>query len=71
MGCSPPGSIVHEILQARIVEGMGGPALFQGVFLTQRLNPGLLYWRADSLLLSHQQSHVYEQLMLITMLGLA
>ena len=66
MGCSPPGSIVHEILQARIIEGMGCHALFQGIFPTQRLNPGLLYWQADSLLLSHQGSHVYEWLLLIT-----
>ena len=30
------------------------PYLLQGTFLTQRSNPHLLHWQADSLLLSHQ-----------------
>ena len=33
-------------------------SLFQGIFLTQGLNPQLLPWRADSLLLSHQGSPI-------------
>ena len=44
MDCSPPGSTVHRILQARIT-GVGCHALLQGIFLTQGLNPGLLHCR--------------------------
>ena len=40
MGCSPLGSSVHAISQARI--GVGCHALFQEVFLTQGSNPRLL-----------------------------
>ena len=44
MDCSPPGSYVHGILQARILEWIAIPGdLFQGIFLTQGLNMGLLY----------------------------
>ena len=39
MDCSPPGSSVHGILQARILNGYPLPSL--GVFSTQGLNPGL------------------------------
>ena len=39
MDCSLPGSFVHGILQARILEWV---ALLQGIFLTQGLNPHLL-----------------------------
>ena len=51
MDCSPPGSSVHEILQARILEWVAMP-LLQGIFQTQGLNPYLLYlrhWQAGSL----------------------
>ena len=48
MDCSPPGSSVHGILQARILEWVAMP--------TQGLNSGLLHWQADSLSLSHQGS---------------
>ena len=34
----------------------GGHFLLQGIFLTQGLNPHLLYWQAGSLPLSHQDS---------------
>ena len=53
MDCSPPGSSVHGILQARILEWV---AIFisRGIFLTQRLNLYILHWQADSLPLSHQ-----------------
>ena len=33
--CSPPGSSVHGILQARILEGVASHALLQGSFFTQ------------------------------------
>ena len=42
MGCSPPGFSVHGILQARRVMWVCH-ALLQGIFLTQGLNPCLLY----------------------------
>ena len=48
MGCSPPGSFVHGILQA----GVGYHFLLQGIFPTQGLNLGLLHllhWQVDSL----------------------
>ena len=35
-GCSPPGSSVHRILQARILEWVAIP-FFRGIFLTQGL----------------------------------
>ena len=44
MDCSPPGSSVHGILQARILEWVA-IALLQGIFLTQGSNPGLLHSR--------------------------
>ena len=42
MGCSPSGSSVHGILQARRVKWVCH-ALFQGIFLTQGSNPCLLH----------------------------
>ena len=53
--CSPPGSSVHGITQARTLE-CGCHALLQAIFLTQGLNPRLLHllhWQVDSLPLSH------------------
>ena len=50
MDCSLPGTSVHGILQARILDCYC--ALLQGIFLTQRLNPHLLHllpWQAGSL----------------------
>ena len=41
VNCSPPGSSVHGVLQARILE-LDCHALLQGIFLTQGLNPHLL-----------------------------
>ena len=52
MGCNLPGSSVHGILQARILEWVGCHALLQGIFLTQLLNPHLLcllHWQVGSL----------------------
>ena len=51
---SPPGSSVHGILQARILEGCH--AFFQGIFPTQGLYPGLLHYRRILYCLSHQGS---------------
>ena len=49
MDCSPPGSSVYEIFQARILE-----RVLQGIFLTQGLNPGRLHCRHILYHLSHQ-----------------
>ena len=49
--CSPPGSSVHGLLQARILE-WSCHTLLQGIFKTQGSNPHLLhllYWQASSL----------------------
>ena len=53
MDCSPPGSSIHGVLQARILEWV---ALLQGIFLTQRLNPCVLCWQGSSLPLSCWES---------------
>ena len=42
--CSPPGSSVYGIHQARILEGVA-ISLLQGLFLTQGSNPSLLHCR--------------------------
>ena len=52
MDCSPPGSSVHGILQARILEWVA-ISFLQGNFPTQGLNMCLLHWQVDSLPLSH------------------
>ena len=44
MNYNPPGSSVHEILQARIT-GVRWHALLQGIFPTQGLKPRLLHCR--------------------------
>ena len=51
MNYSPPGSSVHEILQARILEWVA-ISFFQRIFLTKGLNPHLLcllHLQVDSL----------------------
>ena len=53
MDCSPPGSSVHGILRARIMECIAMPSLLQGIFPTQGSNPRLLcllHWQESSLL---------------------
>ena len=51
MDCSPPGSSVHGILQAKILEWVAIP-----IFLTQGLNPKLPHCRPILYQLSHQGS---------------
>ena len=53
MDCSPPGSSVHGIFQARVLEWTA-ISLLQGIFLTQGLNPDLLHCRQMLYHLSHQ-----------------
>ena len=55
MDCSPLGSCVHEIFQARILEWVRH-FLLQGIFLTQGSNPGLLYCRQILYQLSYKGS---------------
>ena len=57
MDYSLPGSYVHGIFQARILEGVPFPTL--GDLLTQAAHPhflSLLHWQADSLQLSYMGS---------------
>ena len=52
MDCSLPGSSIHEIFQARILE-LGCHFLLQGIFPTQGSNPCLLQRETDFLPLHH------------------
>ena len=62
MDCSLPGSSLHGILQARVLEwvaialsktAVGSHILLQGIFLTQGSNLHLLHWQANALTLCH------------------
>ena len=55
MDCSPSGSIVHEILQARILEWVFPSP---GIFPTQGWNLGLLHCQQILHHLSHQESPI-------------
>ena len=56
--CSLPDSSIHGILQARILE-WAAHSLVQGIFPTQRSNPGLPHCRWILYCLSHQGSPRY------------
>ena len=51
MGCSPPGSSVHGILQARILEWVAISS--SGIFQTQKSNPSLLHLLNGRQILCH------------------
>ena len=55
MDCSPLGSSVHGILQAKILEWVAISSS-RGIFPTQGLNPSLLHCRRILYSLSHQGS---------------
>ena len=55
MDCIPPGSSVHGDSPGKN-SGVGSLSLFQGIFLTQELNQGLLHCRQILYQLSHQGS---------------
>ena len=55
MNCGPPGSSVHRDSPSKNT-GVGCHALLQGIFPTQRLNPGLPHFREILYHLSHQGS---------------
>ena len=61
MDCSPPGSSVPRILQARILEWVA-IFLFQGIFLTQGSNLGLLHCRRILYHLSYRESPNFHNL---------
>ena len=64
MNCSPRGSPVHGILQARILEWVA-ISLFQDIFQTWGLNLGLLHllqWQMGSLPLCHLGSRDHSNL---------
>ena len=58
MECSPSGSSVHGILQAKNT-GVCCHSLPQGIFLTQGSNPGLLHCSQILYCLSHQGNRSY------------
>ena len=55
MDCSPPGSSVHGLLQARILEWVS-ISFSRGIFLTQGLNLSLLHCKQILYCLSHRES---------------
>ena len=55
MDCSPPGSSVHGILQARILEWIAILFSWHRIFLTQGLTPGLLHCRQILYCLSYRE----------------
>ena len=57
MDCSPPGSSVHEIFQARILEWVA-ISFSRGIFPTQGSNPGFLHCMQILLQLSYNGSHI-------------
>ena len=60
MDCSPRGCSAHGISQTRKNTGVGCYFLLPEVFSIQGLNPCLMNWQVDFLLLSHQGSpHSY------------
>ena len=55
MDCSPPGSSVHGISWARILEWVAISSS-RGIFLIQGSNPHLLHWQVGSLPLRQEGS---------------
>ena len=62
MDCSPPGSSVHGILQARILEWGCHASTRESSPSTQGLNPGLLHCRWILYHLSHTETHSFTHL---------
>ena len=52
IGCSPPGSSVHGILQTRILKSVA-ISFYRGIFEIEPVSPASPAFQADSLLLSH------------------
>ena len=60
MDCNLPGSSIHGIFQARILEWVA-ISFIQEIFLTQGLNPGLSHCRQTLYCLSYQGSQQLTQ----------
>ena len=58
VNCSPPGSSVHGIFQARILKWVTIYFSRESSW-PRNTNPCLLHWQKDSLPLNHQGSHLY------------
>ena len=57
--CSPPGSSVHGILQARILEWVAiSSSRGSSQLKDQPASPALLHWQVDSSALSHPGNHL-------------
>ena len=69
MDCSLPGSSIHGILQAKILEWAAIP-FSRGIFPTQRSNPGLPHCRWILYHLSHQGSPKWDHLVLAYFLNM-
>ena len=65
MDCSPPGSSVHGILQARMLEWVATP-FSRRYFLTQELNLGLPLYRQILYHFYHQGSPIKSYLQILT-----
>ena len=59
MACSPPGSSIHGISQARIMEWVA--ISFSGDFPNPGIEPAFPALQVDSLLLSYQGSHPFTK----------
>ena len=59
INCSPPGSSLHGVLQARILEWAVIP-FSRGSSLTQGSNPGLLHCRRILYQLNYQRASCYN-----------
>ena len=69
MDCSPPGSSIHWIIQARILVWVAVP-FSREIFLTQRLNPGLQHCRQILYCQSHQGSSSFSMKFIFKILSL-
>ena len=59
MDCSPPGSSIHGILQAKVLEWVA-ISFSRGMFPTQGSHPGLSHCRQMLYHLSHQNLTIYH-----------
>ena len=60
MDCSLPGSFIHGILQARVLEWVAIPSS-KGIFVTQGSNLGLLHCRRILLRNSFEELDSFEE----------
>ena len=60
MVCSPPGSSVHRIFQAKIIDHVAMPSSRESSQPGKISNSCLLHWQAVSLLMIHQGSPTKE-----------